>query len=123
MVRTQQIMAFLDRLEAQREPPHIALLRSVGDDTATPVQLDRPAGKTCSREGCARLLGTHKSYCDDCFATYMREYRNRDSDIIYRDSVRLVTRQMIDAGHIEREPCEICGAFGESHHEDLQQAL
>lgn len=50
-------------------------------------------------------------------------YERRKLDPVERqkDRVRRRTRKAIAAGRLERQPCEVCGATAEAHHDDYDK--
>jgi hypothetical protein len=118
------VARLIAKIIGEETPVHLQILNSMRDGTYQPFVLPpEPSGKRCVRSGCDGIVGTHISYCDDCFAAYMREYRVSDFDIMYRIDVRRFVSDMIASGQIKRQPCEFCGEFGGAHHEDYRKPL
>lgn len=63
-----------------------------------------------------------KGYCNDCAATYMREWRKSHpltEQQKFKNNVRRKTNMRIERGLILKYPCETCGNIeSEAHHDD-----
>lgn len=84
-----------------------------------------PRTELCSSCGEAPSQPNH-SYCRDCHAAYMREWR-KTHPLTEEQAVRARARSKAGQYHrrglLQEKPCEVCGEKAEKHHEDYSKPL
>jgi hypothetical protein len=79
----------------------------------------------CAACGIRRRRSSHK-YCADCFAAYMRDWRQDhplSAAARARDNVRSYAGTYKRRGKIEPQSCMVCGRKAQMHHPDYARPL
>lgn len=78
--------------------------------------------KNCSV--CKKKHKSHGRYCRKCHAAYMRAWRKMhfmNDEQKKRDNARSIANQYKKRGHLNPEPCRVCGnSHAEMHHPDYE---
>ncbi len=83
------------------------------------------------KETCSHCDGPNdrfpQRYCRACHANYMRVYRPPYSELTAEQKRKSSCRAYANAaqkrGQLIQQPCEICGAKAEKHHDDYSKPL
>lgn len=78
----------------------------------------------CSK--CSQPLDRQGRYCRSCHAEYMREWRKThplSKDQRRRDNARSYAGIYLKRGKLTRQPCEVCNAKAQMHHDDYDRPL